>query len=99
MIELSHVTKTFGGKKALDELSLRVPLTAEEKKAWIATQSGVTVGSDAFFPFSDNIERARKSGVTYIAEPGGSIRDDLVIDCCNKYGMAMAFTGIRLFHH
>ena len=58
-----------------------------------------SLGSDAFFPFSDNIERARKSGVTYIAEPGGSIRDDLVIDCCNKYGMAMAFTGMRLFHH
>ena len=74
-------------------------LTAEEKKAWIATQSGVTVGSDAFFPFSDNIERAKKSGVKYIAQPGGSIRDDIVIDCCNKYGIAMYFTGMRLFHH
>ena len=60
---------------------------------------GVTLGSDAFFPFSDNIERARKSGVQYVAEPGGSVRDDAVIDCCNKYGMAMVFTGIRLFHH
>ena len=75
------------------------PLTAEEKKAWIATQTGVTVGSDAFFPFGDNVERARKSGVCYIAEPGGSIRDDLVIEACNRYGIAMAFTGLRLFHH
>jgi len=74
-------------------------LTAEEKKAWIATQSGVTVGSDAFFPFGDNVERARKSGVQYIAEPGGSIRDDNVIETANKYGMVMAFTGMRLFHH
>ena len=74
-------------------------LTAEEKKAWIATQSGVTVGSDAFFPFGDNVERARKSGVQYIAEPGGSIRDDNVIETADKYGMVMAFTGIRLFHH
>ena len=74
-------------------------LTAEEKKAWIATQTGVSVGSDAFFPFGDNVERARKSGVCYIAQPGGSIRDDHVIDTCNKYGIAMAFTGMRLFHH
>ena len=74
-------------------------LTAEEKKAWIATQSGVTVGSDAFFPFGDNVERARKSGVQYIAEPGGSIRDDNVIATANKYGITMAFTGMRLFHH
>jgi len=74
-------------------------LTAEEKKAWIATQSGVTVGSDAFFPFGDNVERARKSGVQYIAEPGGSIRDDHVIMTANKYGMTMCFTGMRLFHH
>ena len=74
-------------------------LTAEEKKAWIATQSGVTVGSDAFFPFGDNVERARKSGVRYIVQPGGSIRDDHVIATCNKYGMVMAFTGMRLFHH
>ena len=73
--------------------------TAEEKKAWIATQSGVTVGSDAFFPFGDNIERARKSGAQYIAEPGGSIRDDNVIETANKYNMVMAFTGMRLFHH
>ena len=75
------------------------PLTTQEKKDWIATQSGVTVGSDAFFPFGDNVERARKSGVQYIAEPGGSIRDDHVIDTANKYGMVMAFTGMRLFHH
>ena len=74
-------------------------LTAEEKKAWIATQSGVTVGSDAFFPFGDNVERARKSGVNYIVQPGGSIRDDHVIATCNKYGIVMAFTGMRLFHH
>lgn len=73
--------------------------TAEEKRAWLDQQSGVTLGSDAFFPFSDNIERAKKSGVTYIAEPGGSVRDDAVIECCNKYHMVMAFTGIRLFHH
>jgi len=74
-------------------------LTAEEKKAWIAQQHGVSVGSDAFFPFGDNVERARKSGVDYIAEPGGSIRDDNVIETCDKYGIAMCFTGNRLFHH
>ncbi len=73
--------------------------TAEEKRAWLDQAQDVALGSDAFFPFSDNIERARKSGVKYIAEPGGSIRDDAVIECCNKYGMVMAFTGIRLFHH
>lgn len=73
--------------------------TREEKKAWLEKNTGVCLGSDAFFPFGDNIERAKKSGVSYIAEPGGSIRDDNVIDTCNKYGMAMAFTGIRLFHH
>ena len=75
------------------------PLAAEEKKAWIAKFSGVSLGSDAFFPFGDNIERARRSGVTYLAQPGGSIRDDQVIETCNKYNMVMAFTGIRLFHH
>ena len=75
------------------------PLTAEEKKAWIATQTGVSCGSDAFFPFGDNVERARKSGVCYIAEPGGSIRDDHVIATADKYDMVMAFTGMRLFHH
>ncbi len=75
------------------------PLTAQEKKDWIATQSGVTVGSDAFFPFGDNVERARKSGVDYIVEPGGSIRDDNVIETADRYGIAMAFTGMRLFHH
>lgn len=74
-------------------------LTTEEKKAWLAKNQDVTLGSDAFFPFSDNIERAHKSGVKYIAQPGGSVRDDVVIECCDKYGMVMAFTGIRLFHH
>ena len=74
-------------------------LTDEEAKEYLASISGVSVGSDAFFPFGDNIERAKKSGVSYIAEPGGSIRDDLVIEACNKYGIAMAFTGMRLFHH
>ena len=75
------------------------PLTAEEKKEYLGKITGVALGSDAFFPFGDNIERARKSGVTYIAEPGGSIRDDNVIQVCNKYGMVMCFTGMRLFHH
>ncbi len=74
-------------------------LTVQEKKEWIATQTGVTVGSDAFFPFGDNVERARKSGVSYIVEPGGSIRDDNVIETANRYNMVMAFTGMRLFHH
>ncbi|MCI8922082.1 MAG: phosphoribosylaminoimidazolecarboxamide formyltransferase [Acutalibacter sp.] len=73
--------------------------TQEERRAWLDTMSGVALGSDAFFPFGDNIERARKSGVEFIAQPGGSIRDDNVIATCDKYGMAMAFTGIRLFHH
>ena len=76
-----------------------VPFTREEKKAWLETLSGVSLGSDAFFPFGDNIERAKRSGVQYIAQPGGSIRDDHVIDTCNRYGMTMAFTGMRLFHH
>lgn len=73
--------------------------TAEEKRAWLDQNTGVCLGSDAFFPFGDNIERAHKSGVEYIAQPGSSIRDDNVIDTCNKYNIAMAFTGIRLFHH
>lgn len=73
--------------------------TGEEKRAWLDKMQEVTLGSDAFFPFSDNIERAHKSGVKYIAQPGGSVRDDAVIQCCDKYGMVMAFTGIRLFHH
>ena len=73
--------------------------TREEKRAWLDKMTDVTLGSDAFFPFSDNIERANRSGVRYIAQPGGSVRDDLVIECANKYKMAMAFTGIRLFHH
>ncbi|MBQ7095486.1 MAG: phosphoribosylaminoimidazolecarboxamide formyltransferase [Clostridia bacterium] len=75
------------------------PLTAEEARAYLDSLSGVALGSDAFFPFDDNIERAKRSGVSYIAQPGGSIRDDVVINCCDKYGMAMAFTGMRLFHH
>ena len=75
------------------------PFTKEEQTAYLATKTDVALGSDAFFPFSDNIERAFRSGVKYIAEPGGSIRDDIVIDCCDKHGMAMAFTGMRLFHH
>ena len=75
------------------------PLTDEEARAYLDTVTGVSLGSDAFFPFGDNIERAKKSGVSYIAEPGGSVRDDIVIDTCNKYGMVMAFTGMRLFHH
>jgi phosphoribosylaminoimidazolecarboxamide formyltransferase/IMP cyclohydrolase len=74
-------------------------LTAQEKKDWIAQQTGVSCGSDAFFPFGDNVERARKSGVSYIAEPGGSIRDDNVIEACNKHGIVLCFTGNRLFHH
>ncbi len=73
--------------------------TREEKRAWLDKMQDVTLGSDAFFPFSDNVERAHKSGVKYIAQPGGSVRDDLVIECADKYGMAMTFTGIRLFHH
>lgn len=75
------------------------PLTREEKKEWLKNLSGVALGSDAFFPFGDNIERAKRTGVEFIAQPGGSIRDDNVIDTCNKYGIAMCFTGIRLFHH
>ena len=75
------------------------PLTSEEKKAYLASISGVSIGSDAFFPFSDNIDRAKKSGVSYVAEPGGSIRDDAVIKACDDYGMVMSFTGMRLFHH
>ena len=75
------------------------PFTREEKDAYLATINGVTLGSDAFFPFSDNIDRAAKSGVSYVAQPGGSIRDGFVIDAADKYGMVMAFTGMRLFHH
>jgi len=75
------------------------PLTAYEAREYLDGITGVSLGSDAFFPFGDNIERAKKSGVSYIAEPGGSIRDDLVIECCDRYGMVMAFTGMRLFHH
>ncbi|MCM1102413.1 MAG: phosphoribosylaminoimidazolecarboxamide formyltransferase [Clostridium sp.] len=83
--------KTFRVKPAV--------FTREEKRAWLDKMQDVTLGSDAFFPFSDNIERAHKSGVKYIAQPGGSVRDDAVIECCDKYEMVMAFTGIRLFHH
>ncbi|MBR0115591.1 MAG: phosphoribosylaminoimidazolecarboxamide formyltransferase, partial [Firmicutes bacterium] len=75
------------------------PFTQEEQRAYLDSITGVALASDAFFPFSDNIERAKKSGVSYVAEPGGSIRDDAVIDCCNKYGMTLSFTGMRLFHH
>ncbi len=75
------------------------PLTKEEQKAYLSTITGVSLGSDAFFPFSDNIDRAKKSGVSYVAEPGGSVRDDIVIETADKYGMVMAFTGMRLFHH
>ena len=74
-------------------------LSAEEKKEYLDGIKGVALGSDAFFPFGDNIERARRSGVSYVAEPGGSIRDDVVIDACNNYGITMCFTGMRLFHH
>ena len=73
--------------------------TKEEKLNWLKQAEGITLGSDAFFPFSDNIERAAKSGVQYVAQPGGSIRDQDVIDACNKHGMIMSFTGLRLFHH
>ena len=76
-----------------------VELTREEKREYLSKIIGVSLGSDAFFPFGDNIERAKRSGVSYIAQPGGSVRDDNVIETCNKYGMAMAFTGMRLFHH
>ncbi|MBQ8654165.1 MAG: phosphoribosylaminoimidazolecarboxamide formyltransferase, partial [Clostridia bacterium] len=76
-----------------------VALTREEKRAWLDQQTGVALGSDAFFPFGDNIERAHRSGVSYVAQPGGSIRDDNVIEVCNLYNMVMAFTGMRLFHH
>ena len=75
------------------------PLTKEEKRAWLNQQTGVALGSDAFFPFGDNIERAHRSGVTYVAQPGGSIRDDNVIDACNLYNIVMCFTHMRLFHH
>lgn len=75
------------------------PLSREEKRAWLEQLTDVALGSDAFFPFGDNIERAHRSGVTCIAQPGGSIRDDNVIETCNKYGIAMVFNGIRLFHH
>ncbi len=88
---LSHWEDFFTEKPAV--------LTKEEKKAWLATLDGVALGSDAFFPFGDNIERAHKSGVNYVAQPGGSVRDDNVIETCDKYGIAMAFTGVRLFHH
>ena len=80
-------------------MKIDAPLTVEEKRAWLDAVTGVSLGSDAFFPFGDNIERARRSGVTAIVQPGGSIRDDQVIATCNKYGIAMAFCGIRLFHH
>ena len=77
----------------------RTAAGSEEKRAWLNQQTGVALGSDAFFPFGDNIERAHRSGVTYVAQPGGSIRDDNVIDACNLYNMVMCFTHMRLFHH
>ena len=79
--------------------TLPAPLTREEEREWLNQMDGVALGSDAFFPFDDNVERAHRSGVKYIAQPGGSIRDDLVIEACNKYGIVMYFTGMRLFHH
>ena len=79
--------------------TLPAPLTQEEKREWLDKQSGVSIGSDAFFPFRDNIDRASRSGVSYIVQPGGSMRDDIVIEACNEYGMTMACTGVRLFHH
>jgi AICAR transformylase/IMP cyclohydrolase PurH len=75
------------------------PLAKDEKKEWLASVTDVSLGSDAFFPFGDNIERARRSGVRYIVQPGGSVRDGQVIETCDKYGLVMAFCGIRLFHH
>jgi phosphoribosylaminoimidazolecarboxamide formyltransferase / IMP cyclohydrolase len=88
-------------EKLMDELFERKPqrMTAEAKRAYLATQHGVALGSDAFFPFRDNIDRAHASGVSYVVQPGGSVRDDAVIQACDEYGMAMAFTGLRLFHH
>ena len=88
---------TVSGKSIL--LKKPEPLIDEEAREYLSKIDGVSLGSDAFFPFSDNIERAKKSGVKYVAEPGGSIRDDAVIECCDKYGMTLAFTGMRLFHH
>ena len=88
---------TVSGRKPLHEKP--EIFTDEEKRAWLDQMTDVTLGSDAFFPFSDNIERAHKSGVKYIAQPGGSVRDADVIATCDSYGMVMAFTGIRLFHH
>ena len=90
---------TFENGDFTYEMSILKSLDAGEMRAWLDSFDGVALGSDAFFPFFDNIERARRSGVKYIAQPGGSIRDDLVIDCCNKYNMVMAFTHMRLFHH
>ena len=101
-----HCTRLAGNKDVLADgiwqqffKTKPEPLTKEEKKAWLATFDGVSLGSDAFFPFGDNIERAKRSGVKFVAQPGGSIRDDNVIETCNKYNMTMSFTGIRLFHH
>ena len=92
--------KVRGGDVESKNLAVRHdPGTREEKAAYLAIVKGVSLGSDAFFPFSDNIERAAASGVTYVAEPGGSVRDDLVIEAADNHGMVMAFTGMRLFHH
>lgn len=89
--------RTESGRNTLNVVRSRFPTKRQELIFLLS--AGVSLGSDAFFPFSDNIERAKRSGVSYIAEPGGSIRDDAVIECCDKYGIAMAFTGMRLFHH
>ncbi len=107
--ERDNAIDNFIGEEYMDVLSegnwqrvfkVKPPVfTQEEKRAWLLQMQNVTLGSDAFFPFADNVERAYKSGVKYIAQPGGSVRDDLVIACCDKYDIAMAFTGIRLFHH
>ena len=95
-------TDKYGNQKSVwqDYFTKRPdPLTKADRQAFLAEISGVSLGSDAFFPFGDNIQRARRSGVSYIAQPGGSIRDDQVIETCDQYGMVMAFTGLRLFHH
>ena len=97
LMERRHVESQ--GKALLEQCADVPVFTAEEKRAWLDKNTDVICGSDAFFPFSDNIERAHKSGVKYIAQPGGSVRDDAVIECADKYDMVMAFTGIRLFHH
>ena len=99
LIAVSLLAVLLLGALPLSTFAEEETFVFEEIREYLDKVSGVALGSDAFFPFGDNIERAKKSGVSYIAEPGGSIRDDLVIETCNKYGMVMAFTGMRLFHH